>query len=288
MKIAAATAGAGKVATAGATSPAHLNDEPRGASGPFSALLLGASAIPLRLLQGAIQGAVEARPEPSVRRLDDGSLVDQSGVRIDGSEAPFEPELWNHPLYVLFNNCYAYAVNHLLDSRQAKPQPGDRAGRANDWLTTTIDPDNPRVADTDINTGRLRRAIGADQQAVFLGMNPENTLRAPRGATIVALVIDDQDGIEDYHWYRHHKDGTWSHKPGAGLATNLDASNNLILDPRTADRNYGPRTFQLEGPQGTRVEISGVLNYNRWGGYYAVMPGAAVGPEARPPERSRR
>lgn len=42
----------------------------------------------------------------------------------------------------------------------------------------------------------------------------------------------------DFHWYRQNPDGTWSHKPGGGAVTNLDASNNIIYDPETCDKDY--------------------------------------------------
>jgi hypothetical protein len=40
----------------------------------------------------------------------------------------------------------------------------------------------------------------------------------------------------DYHWYRLDKDGMWSHKPGGTPARNTDNANNVIADPRVADR----------------------------------------------------
>jgi hypothetical protein len=52
----------------------------------------------------------------------------------------------------------------------------------------------------------------------------------------VALVSDP--GV-DYHWYRLDSNGRWSHKPGNTDATDVDASGNLITDPKTADRDYG-------------------------------------------------
>ncbi len=62
---------------------------------------------------------------------------------------------------------------------------------------------------------------------------------APCGGSCnkVALVV--APGY-DFHWYRLDDNGLWSHKPGGTQATNLDKSNNLITDPRTANR--GPYT----------------------------------------------
>ena len=80
----------------------------------------------------------------------------------------------------------------------------------------------------------------------------------------VALVINNVDVKQgngssewddrDYHRYRQNPDGTWSHKPGHGPVTNLDASQNFIWNPETSDRNY----------------YKGALNYNVFVGYYCV------------------
>jgi len=56
----------------------------------------------------------------------------------------------------------------------------------------------------------------------------------PSGSYKVALVFSN----DDYHWYRQNPDGTWSHKPGITQVTNLDASGNLIYNPKMADRDY--------------------------------------------------
>lgn len=45
----------------------------------------------------------------------------------------------------------------------------------------------------------------------------------------------------DYHYYRLDDDnnGFWSHKPGYKPSTIRDSKNNLILDPKIANRDYG-------------------------------------------------
>jgi hypothetical protein len=85
-------------------------------------------------------------------------------------------------------------------------------------------------ADTDGDT--LADTSNCDQPC------PANTYKK-------ALVVDsvDDPGIpgddRDFHWYRQDDNQMWSHKPGSTKATNLDASGNPILDPRTADRSSG-------------------------------------------------
>ena len=65
-----------------------------------------------------------------------------------------------------------------------------------------------------------------------------------------ALVVAPN---RDYHYYRENDDGQWSHKPGYKRSTNFDSKNNLILNPRTAARDYG-----------------GTLNYKEFCGYLCV------------------
>ena len=59
--------------------------------------------------------------------------------------------------------------------------------------------------------------------------------RSPIGYSKIALVIDPMD---DYHFYRQDPDGYWSHKPGSQPVTRLDADGVLIIDPKTASRDY--------------------------------------------------
>ena len=63
----------------------------------------------------------------------------------------------------------------------------------------------------------------------------------------------------DYHWYRQNPDGTRSHKPGTQPVRDVDASNVVITNPMTADRNY-PK-----------------VNYSDWGGFFGVPKGGNEG-----------
>jgi hypothetical protein len=60
----------------------------------------------------------------------------------------------------------------------------------------------------------------------------------PDDKVLVALFVDPDDPMRDYHWYRQDSDGMWSHKPGGTQATNLDQSGNPITNPETADRTH--------------------------------------------------
>ena len=75
--------------------------------------------------------------------------------------------------------------------------------------------------------GRTFRSIGEND-------------RPAQGFYKVALVFGmDADGVLDYHWYVQNADGYWSHKIGGLEVSNRDVSDNLIINPATANRNYG-------------------------------------------------
>lgn len=196
---------------------------------------------------------------PQIITRPDGIKTDAFGVKMTGNEPVYEPERWNWgrgDTIQEYNNCYAYAVDDLNGDRTSMPQPGERGGNSYDFNAGDL-----------INTARLKLAIeadGRDGKITFLGDTPESTLAAAKGTYVVALVVDTQDGKQDYHWYRHDADGSWSGKSGADPATNLDAGGNRVLDPRTANRNFGSDRF-------------GTLHYTEFVGYYAVKVGTEVG-----------
>jgi hypothetical protein len=231
--------------------------------GPLSALVQMMAMVPGREL-------LITRP--------DGKTVDTSGVIVSGYEAPYDGE-FNLDEYIGGNNCWAYALNDPQSTRTSLrdfPQPGDIAGiDIRDYQS--YDPDTKA---TTIHLDRLEAAIRRDGRAgrvdgrdaiIELGRTPESTLDIPDGYYVVALVVDIRDKRQDYHWYRHNPDGTWSGKGGNGRATNLDYDGNVIRDVPTANRFVREYTDPAHPPLGT-------LNYERFVRYYAVRadPGVQV------------
>ena len=60
------------------------------------------------------------------------------------------------------------------------------------------------------------------------------------------IAIDTKKEDQDYHFYRQDKSGYWSHKPGRQNISNLDASNNNIINPLKANRTY--KNFDYSTP----------------------------------------
>jgi hypothetical protein len=140
-------------------------------------------------------------------------------------------------------NCYCYACNDPEGHGafgSGRPVPGQRAG-------IEADP-------CDIAIESVTRRAEADGLISAPSDNPPQV----DGYYLVAMTRWEKGG--DVHWYRQDADGTWSHKMGNKEPTQLDASGNLILDVKTADRG----------------------KYSEFGGFFYVPnEGIAVGKKGR-------
>ncbi len=122
----------------------------------------------------------------------------------------YSPEYWNEePAVQSNNNCYNYGNNKRTDTYA---QPGRRSGAEYGALTCIS----------------VRTAAVADGIEVAPSSN-----YCPHDKDLLALVVDEDF---DYHWYRRDTNGMWSHKPGRGMATNLDEVGATISNPETAER----------------------------------------------------
>jgi hypothetical protein len=103
------------------------------------------------------------------------------------------------------------------------------------------------------DTGRrctvVERLMMADESAL---VKTTFEAKCPVGSSKIAMVVDPGD---DYHFYRQDSNGLWSHKDGANPVKRVDAKGQLIWDPRTAARDYRPRSY---------------LNYTDFCGFYCA------------------
>ena len=129
----------------------------------------------------------------------------------------YEPAWWNDGAQKqLHNNCYNYGCNYRTDTFRlitGGGQPGAAAGAMYASIT------GPEVRTAAIADGLIN--------------NPSANNRCPGEGHLVALVIAPG---WDFHWYRKGRTGRWSHKPGQTPVIDVDNSNAIITDPRTADR----------------------------------------------------
>jgi YD repeat-containing protein len=163
-----------------------------------------------------------------------------------GSELPFEPDIWNDGGTIQeSNNCYSYALNDPDGHPVGGSQPGLAAGRGDNF-------------DWPINCTDIRTRAIADG---LLEWDCDQACKS--GFYKVALVVDGTitgKTDTDYHWYRQNKEGCWSHKRGQNPVCNTDASHKLIVDPRTANRDYG-QVLAWDGK-----DYGGQLNYDQFCG----------------------
>lgn len=191
------------------------------------------------LLVGALAGcAINFTPEPIPQPFPNQSAQ----LPVSGFELNYEPAQWNDAGIVQYStNCYAYALDRRLGFAEGhKLQPGELSG-------------NPLSSAADVDVDRIKELVLADAAAAdftFEEIAVKET--CPSGTYKVALVVDP--GV-DYHWYRQNPDGSWSHKPGHGEVTDVDASGASVVDPATADRDYG------------------IVHYSDFGGYFCTGSG---------------
>ncbi len=164
---------------------------------------------------------------------------------MSGAEASYSPNNWidfgDVGMYGK-PNCYSYALNAQVypgTNIVWNMQPGAAAG----YSSLTL---------SELTADNVLRYVEADMAALnitFTRIDKDDICEA--GTYRVALVVAP---YKDYHWYRQDSNGLWSHKRGQTTPTNVDASGNLISDPKTADRNY-----------------SG-CNYSQFVGYFKIKP----------------
>lgn len=141
----------------------------------------------------------------------------------NGGEPKFTQKNWLRR--VRHANCYAYAIG---DARKhsIKSTPGTRAGIYDAVPMSNCSELSRRVlAD---NPGKVRQLRSPYQ-------------KCPLGSHKIVMVTtgDRQVYQGDFHFYRHHPSGVWSHKRGWSTPPLLrDAKGKIIWDPIVAKRNY--------------------------------------------------
>ena len=132
------------------------------------------------------------------------------------ASSDYDPDRWNKKGVINNNDCYNYATNCMsTDGRMAVP--GRKGGTECDWGSCE-----------DIAAAAVRDKLNP--------RDDESPASARADEWCVALYVTDQN---DYHWYRHHAAGFWSHKPSSCPARNCDESGAIITNIRTADTlNY--------------------------------------------------
>ena len=151
----------------------------------------------------------------------------------------YEPSRWNKNKYIReSHNCYSYFLNKIDKSvakhckktykkkrRCNKPQPGFYHGIA-------------EKTRKNYNCKNMIKRIKLDNPSIIY-KGKKNNFNCPKNHYKGALVhVTKKNKHCNYHFYRQDKNKLWSHKDGNQPATNLDAKDKLIKDPKYASQKY--------------------------------------------------
>jgi hypothetical protein len=162
----------------------------------------------------------------SIHKNSDAESNDTVMSPLSGYENKYQPHLWNDNGEIQrTHNCYAYSLSKRTSKMSSKAQPGYFANY-------------PPLSDKDYNCSSFYDRMKRDNPSI---RPTKFGKRCGKGTYKIFLAYapgSKNNGDTDYHYYRQDSNGMWSHKPGATLVTNKDASGKRISNPMTADRNY--------------------------------------------------
>lgn len=142
-----------------------------------------------------------------------------------GSESNYEPHKWNSKNIINTHNCYSYALGKIVPELKSKAQPG-YASAYNE------------INDNNFHCKNFSERLKYDSPGSYLE-NFDNACLP--GFYKIFLALDPKN---DYHWYKQHKNGYWSHKPGATKITDKDASGKKIKNPLLSNRKFKHRNYK--------------------------------------------
>jgi hypothetical protein len=137
-----------------------------------------------------------------------------------GTEPDWTPEKWY--INEKYNNCYSYALNDHDNKRQQKAIPGTSAN----FYTCS----------------KLMEGLKHDYPKMYVSSFEaacENGYRK-----IYAATSDpDDNGNNDFHFWRQDADGFWSHKPGSDHPSRVDGNYEMIQNPDLSNRMFANRAY---------------------------------------------
>jgi len=171
----------------------------------------------------ASPGAQQEADVPEEVKVQLGALAERSPTCSIDSE-PWSPYYWNDPAIQPKNNCYAYGVAIRTDTFA---HPGRKHGYE---IPATL-------------LG-YQVAVGLYKDGLTLFGYPCQ----PPGSRrfLVALCTGAfSTGVRDFHFYRYHIEGFWSHKHAGNSARYTDESGYVIRDPGVCDRGIYTEVYGL-------------------------------------------
>ena len=156
------------------------------------------------------------------------SSVCHIGNDLENSEHQRNEPSWNPQKWLVnskYNNCYSYALNDHSPSRIQKAIPGN-SNSSSDIYTCSF----------------LMEGLKRDHPEMFIS---EYDQPCGRGfhKIYAATSGTDEDGLNDFHFWRQDSDGLWSHKPGSDYPLRHDGNNRIIQNPDFSNRTFGDRSY---------------------------------------------
>jgi hypothetical protein len=213
-------------------------------------------------------------------------------LKSSNSDRPeYKPDLWNDGGAIQNStNCYAYAMDSRTGHPPGKPQPGERPPKVSAKEACPGDP-RKRLCDTCKSVSAAVAHDGKPNNILLADRCPYNKQEKKpppekSGYYLVALVVtsrpdgydatDKVEYVNDYHWYRQGKDGSWSHKPGSDPVSSVDSDGIPISNPETAARKS---VYKGQGTDDGGSAVDLVIDYDIFCGYFYVKKGGVkVGP----------
>ena len=141
---------------------------------------------------------------------------------MSGSEPKYDEKKWNDIKIKSKHNCYAYATNQINTAFDKKPQPGYAARMGG-------------VPNKEYSCMAFLKRLKKDLPSMYL---VDFNSPCMKGFHKSFMAIDTKIDDPDYHFWRMDDDGLWSHKPGAGEVSKVDASGKKIMDPAKSNREW--------------------------------------------------
>ena len=133
-------------------------------------------------------------------------------------------------------NCYTYALINETDDTTTETlsralDPGSLSGKKYSNYILYYAP-------SEVEREFVQR-ITADAEAlgyICIGVEDVTNYTPADGNWLIAVAYCPNPSQADYHFWKRHADGTWSHKPGSNEIMFTDFAGNIITDPNTCNR----------------------------------------------------
>ena len=150
------------------------------------------------------------------KELNEADMLPVPGVTSD-YEFKNSMEVYNSKEYIKGTNCYAYAFDMI-----SNPITGEKLGLYKEHSYETPWAMQPGMLCNKYNETNYYRSLQDEElfisivkeDAEKLGLEFQEYKAGLTGGYIVAIAIDSDPELPDYHFYRENGDGTWSCKRG--------------------------------------------------------------------------